>query len=167
MSQVQLASKREGPNTILRGRWLATAWVAWIASVALATVVFIAIERFTFVEVWDRQSRVIVLVVSLVHVVGFSTAAAIILWRKYNDWVALLVALVLVSLPLSFIDADEPAFLAANPAWVIPILANSLLIGAGIPLFLLLFVFPNGRLIPRWAGALVLLCCRRGRRALG
>ena len=68
---------------------------------------------------------------------------------------ALLVALVLVSLPLSFIDPEEPAFLAANPGWVIPSFANSLLIGAGIPLFLLLFVFPNGRLVPRWAGALV------------
>ena len=145
------------PNTELHGWWLAAAWVAGIASVALAAVVYIAIERFAFVEVRDQQGRVVVLAVSGVQLVGFFAAAAIILWRRYNDWVALLVALVLVSLPLSFIDADEPAFLAANPGWVIPTIADSLFIGAGIPLFLLLLVFPNGTLVPRWAGALVLL----------
>ncbi len=153
----QASRVNDRTDNTLQGWWLASVWVAGIASVALATVVYVAIERFAFVEVWDQQSRVVVLVVSGIQLVGFSAAAAIILWRKYNDWVALLLALVLVSLPLSFIDADEPAFLAANPGWVIPVILYSLFIGAGIPLFLLLLVFPDGRLVPRWAGALVLL----------
>ena len=158
----QAARVNGGTDTTLRGRWLVAAWVAWIVSVALSTVIYIAVERWTFIEVWDQQARVVVLVVSLVQLAGFIAAAAIILWRKHNDWVALLVALVLVALPLSFIDSEVPAFLAANPDWAFPFLAGHLLIGAGIPLFLLLFVFPNGRPIPRWAGAFVLLWGSRG-----
>ena len=155
MSQVQPAIKIEGPNTILHGPWLVVAWVAWVALIgisALALATFVAVERFSL-EIRSTQSNVVVFVVTLAWLVIFGAAAAMILWRRYNDWVALLVALALVSFPMIATDSEDGAFLAAHSEWVIPFFFRTLLVGP--PLLILLFVFPNGRLIPRWSVAIV------------
>ena len=153
----QAARANDGTDTTLRGRWLIAVWAAWIVSFGMSMVMFIAAERLAFAELWDPQARVVAFVVTLIQLAGFFAAAAIILWRKHNDWVALLVALALVSLPLGFIDTEIAFLIATHPGWVAPEIASSLIHGGAIPLFLLFFVFPDGRMISRWAAALVLL----------
>ena len=153
MNQTQPANTLGPPDTILRGRWLVAAWLAWIAIFALALVTFIAVDRFALAEIRETQGNVILLVVTLSWLVVFGAAAAVILWRKHNDWVALLVALALVTFPMITTDSDDGAFLAAHSEWVIPFILRTLFVGP--PLLLLLFVFPNGRFIPRWSGVIV------------
>ena len=107
-------SENEIPDTTLRGRWLVAAWVAWIATVALALVMYIVIERFALGGLEETQDKVVLLVLDVGQPVLFGVAAALILWRRYNDWMALLIALALVSIPMSFTESQEPAFLAAH-----------------------------------------------------
>ena len=155
MNQTQPAFTMKPPDTTLRGRWLVAAWVAWIAIVALALVMFIAIEGFWYVGPAETQGKVILFVVEVGLLVIFGATAALILWRKHNDWVALFVTLAMLSIPLSFTSPHEPAFVAVHTGWVIPLIIRNLLTE---PLILLLFfVFPNGRFVPRWSGPLVVL----------
>ena len=143
------------PNTELQGWWLIAAWVVWIAIVALALVMFIAIERSAILATAETQEKILLSVLDAGIPVIFGAAAALILWRKYNDWMALLVALALVTIPMTFTIPSEPAFLAAYEGWIIPFIVRKLLIDA-VPLLLLFFLFPNGRFVPRWAGVLIL-----------
>ncbi len=151
----QAARADDGTDTTLRGRWLVAAWVGWMAMATLSIVYFIAVERFAYLELWDAQRKVIVFAVTIPQLLVFGVAAAVILRRKYDDLVALLVALTLVTTITSFIDPEEPAFLAANSGWAIPAIFATLTLTT--PLFLLFFVFPNGRFVPRWSAAVLLL----------
>ncbi len=89
-------SQYEAPNTTLRGPWLVAAWVAWIAIVALALVIYIVVERFALVELLETRDKMVLLVLDVGQPVLFGAAAVLILWRRYNDRMALLVALALV-----------------------------------------------------------------------
>lgn len=68
----------------------------------MALVSFIAIERFTLVGTGDfqepSQEDVIRLGTLLIILIPFGVAGAVIAWRKHNDWIALLVALTLITL---------------------------------------------------------------------
>ena len=149
----QASRVNDGIDTRLSGRWLMAAWATWIAIFVLALVTFIAVERFTLLEIRETQGNIIVLVVNLAWLGMFGSAAAVILWRRYNDWVALLVALALVTFPMIVTDADDSAFLAAHSEWVIPFIFRNLLVGP--LLLLLLFVFPSGRFVPPWSVVIV------------
>ena len=73
--------------------------------------------------------------------------AAILILRRSHDWMALLVALTLVLMPITF----TPVLWGLSGAWQIPGalggLAGTLLIG----------VFPSGRFVPRWLWLPVLI----------
>lgn len=70
--------------------------------------------------------------------------AAVIFWRASSDWMALLVALMLVSLgQISVTGTIE----ASHSIWQIPNELSNFL--AFICLFLVCFLFPDGRFVPR------------------
>ncbi len=146
-------SQHEISDTTHRGRWLVAAWVAWIAIFTLALVTFIAVERFALVELRETQSKANFLIFDSAWLVTFGAAAAVILWRRRNDWVALLVALALVTFPMTTTDPYDKAFLVAHSEWVIPNIARDLFVAP--PILLLLFIFPNGRFVPRWSVAIM------------
>ena len=72
--------------------------------------------------------------------------ATVLLWRRTDDWMALLVALELVLMPVGFMPILMG--LASNGVWNLP---ASVLSSAGIfMLFLLAALFPSGSFVPRW-----------------
>ncbi len=78
--------------------------------------------------------------------------AGIVLWRRGNDWMALLVALMLVMYPISNVLSD---FLAAESGFLLRVSVAVYLLGSSL-FYLVLALFPSGRLVPRWLIAPVL-----------
>jgi hypothetical protein len=75
--------------------------------------------------------------------------AALIFWRRSDDWMAMLVSLFLVTFGVNF-SVQAQAILAANvhSAWNVPL---TILTSLGwVSLNLLWYLFPDGRFIPRW-----------------
>ena len=145
----------EATDTTLRGPWMAAAWLVWVAIAALSLAVYIAIERSTFTETTQVSDRAL-FGWSLFLVVAYSATAVVILWRRHNDWMGLLVALTLVTTPLGFTDTGEESFRVANPEWLVPFGIRGVL-GGDVFALLLLFVFPNGRWVPPWSWAVWLI----------
>ena len=147
----------EATDTTLRGLWVAAAWLAWVAIVALAAVVYVAIAQLAPLDVGELQRIEADDVAFFVALLALSSSvAAVILWRKRADWVAMLVALVLVIIPFQLTNGLEPYVLAAHPEWTVPFTVRELL--SGFPLLVLLFyLFPNGRFVPRWTFVVVLV----------
>jgi hypothetical protein len=90
---------------------------------------------------------------SVISVFVWSVVAAIIAWRKSNDWMALLVAILLVTTGVSgqslpFIFQPTIPLAASSSPWLVPTLV---VIFLATFLFLLTFLlFPDGRFVPRW-----------------
>jgi hypothetical protein len=81
--------------------------------------------------------------------------AGIIFWRKSDDWMGLLVSYLLVYLGAVLITSSDDALLRAYPET--GLLSELLFIPGLILLFVLFFVFPDGRFIPRKSKWLLLL----------
>ena len=80
----------------------------------------------------------------------YFTVAAFIFWRKSDDWMALLACLALVTFGASF-PSIPGALAAVHPAWWLPVTIVGNEDVLGFPsLFVFLFLFPNGRFVPRW-----------------
>jgi hypothetical protein len=73
--------------------------------------------------------------------------AAVVLLRRSNDWMALLVSLTLVLLPPSF----TPVLQGLSGIW--QLVGQVLATASGVTFFLLLGLFPSGRFAPRWLWA--------------
>lgn len=89
----------------------------------------------------------------LLMVVAHLIIGVIVFWRRSDDWMALAVAVALVSngawIPLSLMyPADE-----VLPAWLF--LVRSVTYIGLVSGLSLLYVFPNGRFVPRWTAAMV------------
>jgi hypothetical protein len=80
----------------------------------------------------------------------------LIFWRRSDDWLALLAAFFLVMFSITP-SGSNPGFvlLFAYPVLALPISLVSFLGKVSISVFFLLF--PNGRLVPRWMGLILLL----------
>ena len=77
---------------------------------------------------------------------GFLAAAALLFWRKSDEWFPLLVAFLLVTFGI-----DGPitiTLVEANPAWS-PLIGLLDTVGWGL-LGFFLALFPDGRFVPRW-----------------
>ena len=87
---------------------------------------------------------VAVAALSYLTVLLVCVVAALLLWRRSDDWMALLVALALVLMPVGFMPITQG--LPDSIQWLdrIFVTANS------ISLYLLVGLFPSGRFVPRW-----------------
>jgi len=80
----------------------------------------------------------------------------LIFWRRSNDWLALLAAFFLVMFNITPSGGNPTFALAlASPVFALPFGLVSFLGQISILVFFLLF--PNGRIVPRWMGLILLL----------
>lgn len=89
----------------------------------------------------------------IVFALGYFTIAMVIFWRKSDDWMALLVSLFLITFVLSFTDA--PHKLSSSSAILGLLVACVGFIGE-MTFPLCLYLFPDGRFVPRWTGWLLI-----------
>ncbi|HAE83322.1 MAG TPA: hypothetical protein DCK85_08025, partial [Ktedonobacter sp.] len=71
---------------------------------------------------------------------------SILFWRKSDDWMALLVALMLISWG---VNSATTNLLYSSSIWRIP--ENGVQLIVGLTILFTLALFPNGRFVPRWA----------------
>ena len=170
-------------STILRGRWLMLARLAWLIVGALAVGLFFAaipaeyrqlqhgcptpvcasiggvapIELSLLVnlglspEFFAAYGIALELVFALVFVV----VAALIFWQKSSDRQALFVSLALLLFGTATQTFTLHALVAAHPSWKLPVDSLHFLGSASFSLFL--FIFPDGRFVPRWTGWVALV----------
>jgi len=165
-------------GTRLHGRWLVFARIVWVAVVVFSLSIFIA-SLPAYVAQLQTVCTGVTCVYSYgqltpgtahaLHNLGLSIGAyaastfalitastlvsfgvaALIFWRRSDDWMAMLVSLFLVTFGVNF-SVQAQAILAANvhSAWNVPL---TILTSLGwVSLNLLLYLFPDGRFIPRW-----------------
>ena len=161
------------PDTTLHGRRLAAARAAWVAVALLAVGLFIAglpnayDETVTVCEADCGEYRLLPedakalrdLGLSesfyagfftgflLVFALSFTLVGGLIFWRRSNDWVVMLVSVALVSFGTAWTDVPY-SLVTANPEWRF---APTFVSAVGFTtLFLLFYLFPDGRFVPRW-----------------
>jgi hypothetical protein len=160
----------------LQGRWLVLARMLWIAMVVLILAVFVAtIPAFsddlyhacataachTLIPPYTAQqyraaglsvnfallyTYVLAIFVSLT----FLTIGAVIFWLKSHDFMALSSSFALVTFAVTF---NSGTLVALVPAWWLPIQIIAFLGSLFFGTFL--YLFPNGRFVPRWTRWLV------------
>ena len=165
---------RSRANTSISGRWLVVARLSFVV-VSIFTLVLYIIGTpvyFAYLDTLctncldgrltpDKLQALQVLNISittyavywvsinLLFALVYFAVAALIFWRKPDDWMAWLASFSLVAFGASF--PDIPAALAAvHPVWMLPVT----LVGEnvlGFPsLIVFFFLFPTGRFVPRW-----------------
>jgi hypothetical protein len=169
------ASSATAPQ--LSGRWLVLARIGWATLAALIVAFFLANLPAYFAQLsticqhapcarWQltpasakllRQFdfsptgyALVSLIVSVVSVLVWSTAALVIAWRQSRQWLALLTSLLLITegvLQMSGSPATIPLEYGA-PAWHAATMLVEIL---SIMLYVLVFaLFPTGRFVPTW-----------------
>jgi hypothetical protein len=158
-------------ETRLRGGWLLLARVGWIFGVGLDLTLFAVGTPAFFAEIatgcmargcggsqvaLEAGARLHALGLSLnvlawlglalnaIVMLPFAVVGVVLFWRRADDPVALLASFTFFIFPIALSDVTNT--LAAP--WSLPAQLLNVLGGAGI--FLLLFVFPNGRFVPSW-----------------
>jgi hypothetical protein len=167
-------SARSHTTTIPRGRWLLLARAIWVAIFLMAVGIFIAsipydydqklqvctaancdverldpedAEALRDLGLTERFYAAYYTSMAVVFGLSFTLVAAVILWRRSTDWMAMLVSVALVTFGTSLPEVSH-ALADANPEWIFPVLFVGVI---GITsFFLLLFLFPDGQLVPRW-----------------
>ena len=166
---------RSGANTRIPERWLLVARVALLAISVLALVVYIAGTPVYFAQLFPSHHdcvedcltpanvqslhalgisittyAVYWAAVNLLFALVYFAVAALIFWRKSDDWMAWMASFSLVAFGASF--PSIPGVLAAvHPAWWLPVTIVGNEDVLGFPsLIIFFFLFPNGRFVPRW-----------------
>jgi len=91
-------------------------------------------------------------VVAIISAFIWFVVAVVIAWHRSSDWMALLVALMLVMVGATSITGKVTS---ASLAWQVASVVSSTL--ALFTLFLTFSLFPSGRFVPRWIGCLPLV----------
>src|SRR6266566_3836313 len=101
---------------------------------------------------FSGDSFAVSITLTIVSMLMCFAVASVIFWRKSNDWMALLVTLMLVMggttyvtniLQRSLAPERAPALILSNITFVV--------------FFLVFCLFPDGRLVPRWIGWLLVV----------
>jgi len=149
---------------LLHGRWLILARIVWIALVGLELVLFLAAIPARYRQLSTPPTAIQATMAQLglsirfyaayltanqlVVGLGFFLIAAIIVWRKSHEAIALFISLFLV-LVRAVNAGNALALEALHPVLVWPTEFALFLTYAS--LILVFFVFPNGRFVPRWS----------------
>src|SRR6266699_6054740 len=169
------------PDTRLHGYWLVLARAAWILVVVLSLAVSIADIPLEFTRLHTAcvgsscGQQLTVGIVQELHQLNLSVdffatylvvlhfgilliwvvIALVIFWRRSNDRMALLVALFLVLFPAAQGIGSPDAVGAAYPSLQA---LTTLLDNLGwLSMLLFFYLFPDGRFVPRWTLAIVLV----------
>ncbi len=89
------------------------------------------------------------LTLDTVTILVFAGFAALLVWRRSDDWMVMLVSLTLLSTAML---STAPAFEAKVPMLILALLAAF----AEICQVALVYLFPNGRFVPRWVWILLI-----------
>jgi len=171
---------RNTADTHLHGRWLILVRIAWVVVVVLSLAVSIADIPLEFAQLHIAcvgpscsGQQLTASIVQELHRMNLSVdfyavcfvilnfgfyfvwvvVAVVIFWRKSNDWMALLVALFLVLFPATQ-GLGSPADVgAAYPS--LHILTSFLDDLGWVSFLLFLYLFPDGRFVPRWTAVLI------------
>jgi hypothetical protein len=164
-------------GTRLYGRWLIIAQIAWVILVVLAFAVFVAslpvyflqnqtictgavcppgelspasAQAFESLHLSLSTYATFRLLLAVVTAFVYFSVALVLAWRKFKDWMVLLVALLLV---IQGAFATTNVLEAVPSAWQIP---SQFVDYLNYVLFFLVFsLFPNGHFVPRWTRWLV------------
>ena len=172
-------------NTRLSGSWLIIAHTVWLVLVVSSVGLFVVglpmyyqqLQRACVgavtcnldgaLSVQGLQSLVSsgfsVTEYAALYTIFYALFAAIscgvgllIFWRRSDDWLALLAAFFLVMTNITPTGSNTTYALALTyPVFALPFSLLSFL--GWVSLFGFLLLFPNGRLIPRWMGLILLL----------
>jgi hypothetical protein len=140
-----LKSKR---STRLQGPWLALIRLVWIILSAFALLLFFVSLPVFFASLQKSYTlgyAVFLLALGIFVALVWFIVAVLIFWRKSNDWLALLVSLMLV---LQGANTTVNSLQIIPSVWQVP--ASVLALVAFDLLFLVFCLFPNGRFVPRW-----------------
>jgi hypothetical protein len=171
-----MSTRASTPATTLRGRWLLLARVAWIVVAVLAVGLFIAGIPAEFALLHTPCQTVpcptgqlppaglralqnlglslgsfatYSAAMDVVFAVVCGAVAALIFWRKSDDRMALLASLALLTFGTATFVFTMEALAARHPAWETPVAFLHFLGAVSFGLFL--YLFPDGRFVPRWA----------------
>jgi len=179
LAETAMSPGSHGTNgTRLHGRWLVLARVVWVAVVIFTLSIFIAslpayvaqlqtvCAGDTCVYAYGQLTpgtaqalqnlgfsiggyAVSILALAIASTLVSFGVAYVLFWRRSDDWMAMFVSLFLVIIGVNF-SVQAQAILVTNlqTAWY---WSHTVLIGLGwVSLSLLLYLFPDGRFIPRW-----------------
>jgi hypothetical protein len=156
-----VSGDQDAPSTHLRRRWLLAARTGWVAVAALilglVTAGFaVGLDQPELIHPQSAQDalaqagvpgQVTVVAGLIVPMAVFAATGRVIFWRRSDDWAAMLVALTLVTgagYSMRAVAALERAVPVLQlPAQFVWLLTTFLYL-------ILLFVFPDGRFVPRW-----------------
>lgn len=171
---------RREKGTRLTGTWLLLARMVWGVLVIALLMLFVFSMPMYFSQLFTVSNGILYVPWQLtstgeeaLHSLGISLSfyapcafalglfisctwvaiAGILFWRKSDDWMALLAALIFVWWGTSNISV---VFVPADWAWFFLNQASVLTIG-NISVFLFFYLFPDGRFVPGWIGWLALL----------
>jgi hypothetical protein len=171
-------SSRSAEGTRLHGRWLVLARIVWVAVVVFTLSIFllslpayfaqlqIVCAAVTCVYAYGQLTpgtaqalqnlalstggyAVSILALAIASASVSFGVAALIFWRRSDDWMAMFVSLFLVIIGVNF-SVQAQAILVTNGqmAWY---WSHTVLIGLGwVSLSLLFYLFPDGRFVPHW-----------------
>ncbi len=172
-----IAEPHSTADTRLQGRWLVLAWAAWavLSSGTLLAFAFSLPVYFTLLQTVctgtgcvpgqpapDSEAALhglglslssflaFTLVLTLVSMLLACTTSGLLVWRKPKDWLALLVALMLIMLGTANIMYTLEL---SHSAWHFPAILLNILTFATV--FLVDSLVPTGRFVPRWTRWLV------------
>src|SRR5438034_7611537 len=142
------ADLRSRRSTRLQGPWLAFLRLTWIILSVLALILFFVSLPVYFAsqqKLYAVGYAVFILALGIFVALVWFIVAVMIFWRKSNDWLALLVSLMLV---LQGANTTVNSLQIIPSVWQAP--SSVLALVAFDLLFLVFCLFPNGRFVPRW-----------------
>jgi hypothetical protein len=175
--QINLSiEQRNEDSPRLRGYWLVLARMLWIALALLIFILYLVGFPITFhylkspcigarcngPQLTLDQARVFqahgfplsfyatyVLAFELIFVVVWFLVAALIFWRKSREQLAWFVSLMLLTFGATYVD-PLVVLSQQRPMWALP--AHVVVYIGDVSLVLSLYLFPDGRFVPRWTG---------------
>jgi hypothetical protein len=164
-----------GAGRPLSGPWLVAAWAIWVGAALLAAGILVAA-----VPVWDRELRTLctlptcaafqlgptasarlallgisrgayaatVIALELLSAAIWLAVAVAIAWRRPADHLALFSTLTLILFGAARLQDGPLALAAVSPAWWWLVHLTRFAGSACLSVFL--YIFPDGRFVPRW-----------------